>query len=315
MHLIPPAEEEIQALLEAVKNDMLDKQTRSSTLGYMASRILTAVHSQLIGTDEFGVLADYEALVSQHPIGISEDIKLAIHDCRMRFVVGEVRSGKSNRLRMMSWQLLGILLEDVATTQAASRLPFEASWSDEEILESIGNLDGLRDEVLLTPWEFLDRDIRSRQALVDGLKADVEALAEVAPDNPLIATWEERIEGTRISIESAIEERRSIIESSQEDIDESEFGTPLVAGGRQAADGTYLNKLFELAETQSENSDDYLLKFLGRYLLEVNRVFLKWNQALSRLPAGSLRACPHLWLEDHDGLERFYLNPEGAPTW
>ena len=74
---------------------------------------LSAIHSQLVRLDDFGLLSEKDSLQEEFPFVTGDEPEQEILEAMAhRFVVAEVLSGKTDHLRAHSWQIIGNLVSD-----------------------------------------------------------------------------------------------------------------------------------------------------------------------------------------------------------
>jgi len=117
---IGPTPETVSRILDRLETELVAEiETRQGEFDegpithLVGTWYLSAIHSQLVRLDDSGLLSRRDRLRSRFPFVTGDEPEQELLEAMAhRFVVAEVLSGETDRLRALSWQVVGELVEE-----------------------------------------------------------------------------------------------------------------------------------------------------------------------------------------------------------
>lgn len=300
---IGPTPETVARMLDRLETELVAEiETRGGEFDegpithLVGTWYLSAIHSQLVRLDDSGLLSRRDRLRHRFPFVTGDEPEQVILEAMThRFVVAEVLSGETDRLRALSWQIVGELVEEelLNVELGLDRMPHEFGT---------GNPMGL--SILR---EELDRRSGYLANLQGQLRAALSFAEEAgAPFDRTADSIREALSRFETEIAGLETRRRNELDIASEHESEIFAGGQLLAGGRHVGLGDHLERLRELSRErlevgESEPSSDYV-----EFLRLIRQAFLGWLRAFRGVSVEALGEFEYLWCEPTHALVTTY---------
>lgn len=308
---VGPTPETVERILDRLETELVaETETRGpknegKITHLVGTWYLSAIHSQLVGLHDFGLLKRRDRLRFRFPFVTGDEPERHVLEAMAhRFVVAEVLTGETDHLRALSWQLVGQLVEqqlinrelepDSMPNEFGTGNPIGIEIIQEELNRRSGHLANLQGQ-LRAALSFAEEAGDSFENVANSIR---EAIAQ--------------FEGEVAELERMREKELDVASEYESEIIAT--GT-LLAGNHQIGLGDHLHTLRELVTERLSDYDNRGIALADDYeefLRLIRQAFLGWLRALRGVAYEALGEFEYLWCEPTHSLATIYAS-HGEP--